>query len=121
MRFYLSRTKQVEVDSLGPVNMHRLQELGVEFKGGGLRVGADGMLLHGYTVCAVEDRPEFAKDPELLPLDEKQAGREVEAKAALRAFGVDAEHVKDAATVEQMVDSLGKLNEDAFTVGKYAR
>lgn len=121
MAFYLSRTKQVEVESLGLVNMHRLQELGVEFKGGGLRVGPDGLLLHGYTVCEVEDRPEFAKDPELLRLDEKQSGKEVEAKAGLEAFGVDAEHVKDAATVEQMVEAIGKLNEDSFSVGKYAR
>lgn len=116
--FYLSRIKQVEVDALGLVNMHRLQELGVQFTGGGLAVGEDGLPLHGYTVACVDvkDHSALEKDPELVRLADG-----VDVKAALMRLGAtkgeaDARVKADTAAT---IESIGKLNEGAFSVAKY--
>jgi len=130
-RYYLSKIKQVNDPLMGPVWVHRLQELpGVEYLGGEIAVdpqtGVPTQKALLVLVAGVNHR-QFRDDPELIALplvshDIKIASvhtaTKLRCKADIKALGFDAAEVETAFAnadgFRDVVEHFGRKNNPDF-------
>lgn len=135
-RYYLSKIKQVEDPAMGPVWLHRLQEIpGVEYLGGEIAVNPQsGVPTQKAMLVLVAgvDHAKFKNDDELVPLpmvshDIKLASvhtaTKLKCKADIKALGFNATEVNDAFNnadgFRDLVEHFGKKNNPDFSADNF--